>query len=78
MRALLCDDDASVRLIAKRVLEDQFGCTVVECQDGVEALNALSRPLETELHAALDAAAADDAVRAIILTGAGRGFCAGL
>ncbi|MEQ1760215.1 MAG: response regulator [Vicinamibacterales bacterium] len=42
MRALLCDDDASVRLIAKRVLEDQFGCTVVECQDGVEALNALS------------------------------------
>jgi two-component system chemotaxis response regulator CheY len=41
MRALLCDDDATVRLIAKRVLEDQFGCTVLECQDGVEALNAL-------------------------------------
>ncbi len=42
-----------------------------------EALNALSRPLETELHVALDAAAADESVRAIILTGAGRAFSAG-
>lgn len=42
MRALICDDDATVRLIAKRLLEEQFGCAVVECKDGVEALAALS------------------------------------
>ena len=42
-----------------------------------EALNALSQALERELHEALDAAAGDDAVRAIILTGAGRAFSAG-
>ena len=42
-----------------------------------EALNALSRPLEGELHEALDEAVADDAVRSIIVTGAGRAFSAG-
>lgn len=42
-----------------------------------EALNALSRPLETEMHTALDTASADDSVRSIILTGAGRAFSAG-
>jgi enoyl-CoA hydratase/carnithine racemase len=40
-------------------------------------MNALSRPLEAELHAALDAAAADPALRAIIITGSGRAFSAG-
>ncbi len=42
MRALICDDDATVRLIARRVLEEQFGCAVVECKDGVEALAVLT------------------------------------
>lgn len=42
-----------------------------------EALNAISPALEAELHLALDAADADDAVRAVILTGAGRAFSAG-
>jgi enoyl-CoA hydratase/carnithine racemase len=40
-------------------------------------MNALSRPLEAELHAALDEAAADPAVRAIIVTGNGPAFSAG-
>ncbi|MBM4415052.1 MAG: enoyl-CoA hydratase/isomerase family protein [Chloroflexi bacterium] len=40
-------------------------------------MNALSRPLEMELHAALDEAAEDSAVRAIIVTGAGPAFSAG-
>lgn len=43
-----------------------------------ERLNAANPPLAAELPEALDAAAADDAVRAVVLTGAGRGFCAGL
>ncbi len=41
MRALICDDDATVRLIAKRVLEEQFDCTVIGCDGGMEALARL-------------------------------------
>lgn len=40
-------------------------------------LNAFTEELHRALAAALDEAAADDAVRAVLLTGAGRGFCAG-
>jgi enoyl-CoA hydratase len=40
-------------------------------------LNALSGPLVEAMVAALDAAAADPAVRVIVLEGAGRAFCAG-
>lgn len=39
--------------------------------------NALAPAMIAELHAATDALAADDAVRAVVLTGAGRSFCAG-
>jgi enoyl-CoA hydratase/carnithine racemase len=42
-----------------------------------QALNAISPQMTAELHTALDAADADPAVRAIILTGAGRAFSAG-
>jgi 2-(1,2-epoxy-1,2-dihydrophenyl)acetyl-CoA isomerase len=45
--------------------------------DRPEALNALTVPMKTELLAALRAIARDPAVRAVILTGAGRAFCAG-
>ncbi len=56
-----------------------------EVRDGVailtmnrpEALNALNSALHQDLTRALDAAAADGAVRAVVLTGAGRGFCSG-
>ena len=40
-------------------------------------LNALSQPTVRRLCAALDALAQDDSVRVLVLTGAGRGFCAG-
>lgn len=40
-------------------------------------LNSFTQPMARELQAALAAAAADDAVRAVLLTGAGRAFCAG-
>ncbi|HKI98046.1 MAG TPA: enoyl-CoA hydratase [bacterium] len=43
-----------------------------------EKLNALDRRLQTELTETLASLAADDTVRVLILTGAGRGFCAGL
>jgi len=42
-----------------------------------QALNSFTHAMHAELRAALDAAAADEAVRAVLVTGAGRGFCAG-
>ena len=42
-----------------------------------DRLNAVNNQLRQDLHAALDEVAADDAIRAVILTGEGRAFCAG-
>jgi len=42
-----------------------------------ERLNALTVEMAAALHAALDEAEADKSCRALLLTGAGRGFCAG-
>jgi enoyl-CoA hydratase/carnithine racemase len=42
-----------------------------------DKLNAWTRTMEQEVRHALQQAAGDDQVRAIVLTGAGRGFCAG-
>ena len=42
-----------------------------------ERLNAYTPTMHGELVAAFDQADADDDVRAVIVTGAGRGFCAG-
>jgi enoyl-CoA hydratase len=43
-----------------------------------ERLNAMNHDLVQSLHDALDELAADTGCRVIVLTGAGRGFCAGL
>ncbi|HEX8083617.1 MAG TPA: enoyl-CoA hydratase-related protein [Solirubrobacteraceae bacterium] len=43
-----------------------------------DRLNAMTAELCSALHRALDDIAADRSCRAIVLTGAGRGFCAGL
>lgn len=43
-----------------------------------ERLNALDAAMVAELHAALGAVAADRDCRVVVLTGAGRAFCAGL
>ena len=42
-----------------------------------DKLNAWTATMEREVHSAVERAEADDAVRVIVLTGAGRGFCAG-
>jgi 2-(1,2-epoxy-1,2-dihydrophenyl)acetyl-CoA isomerase len=42
-----------------------------------QSLNSFTAAMHAELRAALDAAAADRAVRCVVLTGTGRGFCAG-
>lgn len=56
-----------------------------EASDGIatltlnrpEAMNALTTPMMDEMKVALKAADRDEAVRAVILTGAGKGFCSG-
>ena len=45
--------------------------------DRPDRLNAWSPTMEEDVRTAMDAAASDDSVRTIIVTGAGRGFCAG-
>jgi enoyl-CoA hydratase len=42
-----------------------------------QVLNALTQPMWRELEQALKKAEADDAVRVVVLTGAGRSFCVG-
>jgi 2-(1,2-epoxy-1,2-dihydrophenyl)acetyl-CoA isomerase len=42
-----------------------------------QALNSFTGEMHGELRAALDAAAADREVRCVVVTGTGRGFCAG-
>ncbi|HEX3159118.1 MAG TPA: 2-(1,2-epoxy-1,2-dihydrophenyl)acetyl-CoA isomerase PaaG [Gemmatimonadaceae bacterium] len=42
-----------------------------------DVLNSFNSRMARELREALDACAADDTVRAVLLTGAGRGFCGG-
>ncbi len=62
-----------------------YETVLVDVADGVatitlnrpERMNAWNATLARELSTALDAADADDAVRVIVLTGAGRAFCAG-
>jgi 2-(1,2-epoxy-1,2-dihydrophenyl)acetyl-CoA isomerase len=42
-----------------------------------DVLNALNRSVHAGIHAALEEARLDPAVRAVVITGAGRGFCVG-
>jgi 2-(1,2-epoxy-1,2-dihydrophenyl)acetyl-CoA isomerase len=58
-----------------RVERDGAVATIV--LDRPDALNALTVPLKEALLVAFEEVAADDAVRAVVLTGAGRAFCAG-
>ncbi|MFN8644384.1 MAG: response regulator [Candidatus Binatia bacterium] len=43
MRVLVCDDDPAARFVAKRWLTSALGCTVADCEDGVQALELLSQ-----------------------------------
>ena len=55
----------------------QRGAVRVLTLNRPDTLNSFTQDMHAELRAALDAAADDSSVRAVLITGAGRGFCAG-
>lgn len=59
------------------VISQKKGAVAVLTLDNPAQYNALAWELLRDLDAALDAALADRDVRAILLTGAGKGFCSG-
>lgn len=56
---------------------EMHGAVAVVTLNRPDRLNAISPQLRDEVHAALDQAKADPGVRVLVLTGEGRGFCAG-
>lgn len=62
---------------APPVLSAREGAVLTLTLNRPEARNALSEGLMTALHAGLDAAAQDNAVRAVIIAANGPAFCAG-
>lgn len=59
------------------LLVEQSGPVLTLTLNRPEKLNAFTADMRDAMIAAFDQADADDAVRAVIVTGAGRGFCAG-
>jgi 2-(1,2-epoxy-1,2-dihydrophenyl)acetyl-CoA isomerase len=60
-----------------QILVEQRGAVAVMTLNRPEKLNAWTGTMMNELRHALDAACADDATAAMVITGAGRAFCAG-
>ncbi|WP_334143801.1 crotonase/enoyl-CoA hydratase family protein [Rhabdothermincola sp.] len=60
-----------------QILYDVDGPVATITMNRPERLNAFTITMQQEMVAALDLADADDGVRAVIVTGAGKGFCAG-
>ncbi len=60
-----------------RMEVDAQGAVATITLDRPDRLNAFTNTMRRELLDAFDRTDADDAVRAVVVTGAGRGFCAG-
>jgi 2-(1,2-epoxy-1,2-dihydrophenyl)acetyl-CoA isomerase len=61
----------------KTVLYSISGAVALITLNRPQALNSFTRQMHKELWEALDLIEADKAIRACVITGAGRGFCAG-
>ncbi|MFO1012870.1 MAG: enoyl-CoA hydratase-related protein [Caulobacteraceae bacterium] len=59
------------------VLYEKRGQVALVTLNVPERLNAIGQALREGVHRSIDEARADDAVRAVIITGNGRGFCSG-
>ena len=62
---------------ASSVLYEARGAVALVTLNRPQALNSFTRQMHHDLWAALDIAEADAKIRALVITGAGRGFCAG-
>ena len=63
--------------MADVVLIDRFEGVATVTLNRPESMNSLSLELKRAFMVALDEVAGDESVRAVVLTGAGRGFCVG-
>ncbi len=63
--------------MSNQIILDKSGHVATMTLNQPEKLNALSSQLRNEMHVAIDEVKNDDQVRAVIVTGAGRGFCSG-
>mgnify|MGYP003866802463 CR=1 FL=1 len=59
------------------VLYEEHGAVAIATLNRPQALNSFNRQMHHDLWAALDKAQANSTIRALVITGAGRGFCAG-
>lgn len=59
------------------VLYETRGAVALITLNRPQSLNSFTRQMHQSLWAALDKVEADKAIRAVVITGAGRGFCAG-
>ena len=59
------------------VLFETRGAVALVTLNRPQALNSFTRQMHQELWAALDRVESDNSIRALVITGAGRGFCAG-
>ncbi|MEO7129533.1 MAG: enoyl-CoA hydratase-related protein [Rhodoferax sp.] len=59
------------------VLYSEQGAVALVTLNRPQSLNSFTRQMHLDLWAALDRAEANPVVRALVITGAGRGFCAG-
>lgn len=59
------------------ILVDSFDGVLQITLNRPDSLNAYNEPMSVELAAALKTAQRDDAIRCVLLTGAGRAFCSG-
>ncbi|MEA3394067.1 MAG: enoyl-CoA hydratase-related protein [Pseudomonadota bacterium] len=59
------------------VLYSEQGSVAIATLNRPQALNSFTRQMHRDLWAALERAEANPAIRALVITGAGRGFCAG-
>lgn len=61
----------------KAVLYEARGAVALVTLNRPQALNSFTRQMHEDLWTAFDAIEADKSIRAMVITGAGRGFCAG-
>jgi enoyl-CoA hydratase/carnithine racemase len=70
-------DQWRIQMTYETVTYDVRGAIAILSLNRPDKLNAISAELRADVHACLDVARSDDAVRAMVLTGTGRGFCSG-